>query len=97
MSEKLKIEISLEMKSSLHDPATKAAWMSENVSDNENDCKNCGGVGYLYLFLATAGPFVASPAGVNKWDENLQKWWVGETKAFKCPICQESKTNGEEE
>jgi hypothetical protein len=82
----LDIKISPEMKAMLRDSATKAAWISEHESPNPTVCQNCGGVGYLFIFIATKGPFVtAPPVGVAHWDKD--KWWVGETFAFTCPVC----------
>jgi len=87
MSDKINIEIGMAMKSDLKDPATKAAWMSEYESPNPRVCQNCGGTGYLHLFLASGGPFEGVPHGISKWDENLQKWWTGSTKSYPCPVC----------
>lgn len=80
------IIMSMEMKSMLRDPATKAAFINEHESPNPAVCKNCGGIGYLYMFIATKGPFDSSPPlGVAHWHNN--KWWVGETFSFTCPVC----------
>jgi hypothetical protein len=83
------ITLSNEMRYKLKDPGTRAAWMSENAALGPDDCKNCGGVGFLYLFVATSGPFHAPPSsGIGKWDEAIQKWWVGQTHSYPCPVCQ---------
>jgi len=83
------IDISFDMKFILRDPTTRAAWLSENTAINPDDCQNCGGVGYLYLFIATSGPFRDPPAsGIGKWDQAIEKWWAGKTHSFPCPKCQ---------
>ena len=85
MSDKINIEIGMAMKSDLKDPATKAAWMSEYESPNPRVCQNCGGTGYLHLFLASGGPFQNSPQKVGHWDG--ENWWVGNAKSYPCPVC----------
>ena len=77
-----------EMQFMLKDPNTKRAWISENKSPLPDDCPNCGGAGYLYLFVATAGPFKTPGQGVgviSHWYDG--GWWIGGTYAFKCPAC----------
>ena len=80
------IKISLEMRSMLKDPATKAAWLSEHESPNPSVCSNCGGIGFLYMFIGSAGPFTNVPGiGVAHFHDG--KWWKGETFSFACPVC----------
>jgi hypothetical protein len=95
--------LSLEMKSILKDPATKAAFVSDYDGTNGNVCQNCGGSGYVYIFVATAGPFKVCPTGakiITHWDG--MHYWIGETFSFCCPVCDPSaihkhKTIPEEE
>ena len=69
----------------------KKSFLSDIASNNPADCRNCGGMGILILFVATDGPF-NSPASpyrsdgkVSKWYDG--KWWVGESHSFTCPEC----------
>jgi len=70
----------------------KKAFLSDIAPTNGSDCKNCGGMGMLFLFVATDGPFLtpASPyrgdGKVSKWYGG--KWWAGNTHSFTCPECQ---------
>ena len=51
-------------------------------------CPNCGGVGFMYLFIATKGPFDNSstkPGEISTWFDD--KWWVGQLYPFECPNC----------
>lgn len=81
-----------EMTFAIKSPDVKNAWVSENKSPNPEDCKNCGGAGYLYLFLATGGPFGTPGIGkgtVSKFYNG--KWWIGKTMSFVCPECVKSR------
>ena len=57
----------------------------------QNSCKNCDGLGYHAVFIATEGPYQTPSAPyrgdgkVSKWHDN--KWWVGNTVCFTCPNC----------
>ena len=75
-----------EFKMYMKDPTTRAAFISENTSPNPSDCKNCGGVGYLFLFVATGGPFRDPTQNkVNHWSP--EGWWTGKTQQALCPVC----------
>ena len=57
-------------------------------------CPNCNGVGFVYLYLADAGPYPAPSAGnkVVKWydgDGQFGKGWytVDKSIGFLCPKC----------
>lgn len=76
------------------DPATRAAFVSENTSPNPDDCKNCGGVGYLFIFVATGGPFRDPTQNkVNHWTK--EGWWIGKTYQALCPVCKATEFHGE--
>jgi hypothetical protein len=66
----------------------RAAFVSENTSPHPADCKNCGGLGTLNIFIATIGPLQSPAVGRNiitKWSDG--KWWGGKTYEFDCPVC----------
>jgi hypothetical protein len=86
------MEMSAEMRSALRNPCVKMAWVNEPDTRDKTKCQNCGGEGYLFLFLATEGPFDNKPQKVSKWYEG--KWWVGETLSFFCPVCAVYDTGG---
>ena len=72
----------------LHAPGVKKAWISENASPNPNDCPSCGGANYIYLFVATGGPFNQPGCGpkiISKFHNG--KFWIGQTYAIVCPDC----------
>ena len=60
-----------------------------------SDCKNCGGVGWLGIFVSKRGPFKSPghPYGeeTSKWDQETYAgqggWWVGKTFTLPCPVC----------
>ena len=71
-------------------PNLKGAFFSmpEPGGHHPRDCKNCGGVGVMYLFLATGGPFNNPPQGkgiIAKWANG--KWWAGTNEGGICPDC----------
>lgn len=73
------------------DPMLKKVLLLEYIQAHKDDCDNCGGMGRLYVFAATEGPY-QSPAApyrgdgkVSKWHDG--KWWVGATASFTCPVC----------
>jgi len=75
-------------------PDTRASFVSEIAPLNPHDCENCGGVGSLYTFIATKGPF-NSPGmmtEVSHWHND--KWWVGKHHSAPCPVCQGTGNNG---
>jgi hypothetical protein len=70
------------------DPTTKAAFFSMNEAQHPRDCRNCGGLGVIYLFVAKGGPFREVPNGKNiiaHWTK--QGWWAGTNEAGACPDC----------
>jgi hypothetical protein len=80
------MEFPSEFRFFIRDPDVRAAFVSENISPQKTDCPNCGSVGYIYIFIATGGPFKdPSPNKVNHWTKN--GWYVGETKSAVCPVC----------
>ena len=69
-------------------PGVKKAWISENTSPNPSDCQACGGSAYIYIFVATGGPFNTPGSGpkiISHWYDG--KWWIGQTYAIPCPTC----------
>ena len=67
----------------------KAAFVSALDAVNPNECKNCGGVGTISLFLATKGPFQSpssSREDCNKYESGVG-WWVGQHYSVNCPDC----------
>jgi hypothetical protein len=69
----------------------KMSFLSDITSNRLTDCKNCGGMGNLYLFIASEGPY-REPANPYRGDNKSSKfhdgkWWIGETHAFQCPDC----------
>jgi hypothetical protein len=79
------MQMSMEMISAIRRPTTRQAFVSEPDIRDKTKCQNCGGEGYLYLFIATDGPFDNRPQAVAHWDNG--KWWIGETWTFTCPVC----------
>ena len=78
----------LEMMKLLESPTIRKAFVSEIVSPNPNDCTNCGGVGTIYVFIATIGPLQSPAVGKNiisHWSDG--KWWGGKGIEFDCPVC----------
>lgn len=68
------------------DPATRACFISEIQSLKPGECPNCGSVGYLYIFVATGGPFRDPSEGkVNHWTK--EGWYIGKTYQGLCPVC----------
>jgi hypothetical protein len=63
-------------------------------------CENCAGLGYLYAFVAEAGPFRDVPTMVDKemvitsvTDEMYGwVWYVGKTIGGACPVCKGMKS-----
>ena len=52
------------------------------------DCKNCGGIGTLIIFLATEGPYDFPPNGkdmIAKFHNG--KWWGGKSVEEACTVC----------
>lgn len=81
-------QIPNELQAMMRHSTVRAAFLSETASPNPTDCQNCGGVGCLYVFLATAGPLQTAPGGgqVGHSDER-GRWWVGKTFSAICPEC----------
>ena len=60
-----------------------------------DDCHNCGGIGQVFIFLATRGPYRNVFVGLAK-DEIIKSmddeiygwvWYAGKTFAGECPDC----------
>lgn len=68
-------------------PGVKAACVSEITSPYPDDCPNCGGVGTMYIFIATVGPLRSPASGrlVSHWSDG--KWWGGKGFEAVCPVC----------
>jgi hypothetical protein len=68
-------------------PETKACFVSEIAPITPVDCENCGGVGKIFIFVATGGPFREAPGAgkVGHWHKD--RWWVGGTHSGTCPVC----------
>src|SRR5512139_1932814 len=69
----------------------KIILLLETETDSPADCHNCGGIGQLYLFAATEGPYKV-PTAPYRTDDKVSKfhdgkWWVGNTVGFTCPVC----------
>jgi len=67
----------------------KKSFISALDPVNPNECKNCGGVGSITLFLATKGPFQSpssSRSDCNKYEDGVG-WWVGQHYSIQCPDC----------
>jgi hypothetical protein len=78
-----------EFKKHLATPNIKGAFVSNINPVHPRDCKNCGGVGTIMLFLATGGPFINVPSGIAHWADG--RWWKGKNFEEMCPDC---KGNG---
>jgi hypothetical protein len=81
----------------------KAAFVSEIPPSRESDCKNCGGLGTLIIFLATEGPYDFPPSGIVEKSKTVNgefvpakqiiakfvngKWWGGKSVEEMCPVC----------
>jgi hypothetical protein len=84
------IHFSKELKQRIREiaPTAKAVFFSMNETSNPKDCKNCGGLGVIYLFVASGGPFTEVPRGENiiaHWSDD--KWWAGINEGSICPDC----------
>jgi len=57
-------------------------------------CQNCDGMGKVYVWLLTDGPFDNPPGGkkVGHWING--KWWTGNLFGDTCPVCKGSGKNG---
>lgn len=78
------------------DPNTKAAFVSEPLPRHPSDCRNCGGLGTMFTFIAQTGPFDNPPVGkdiVAHWGSG--KWWGGKNYTAHCPICKGTGKNTE--
>lgn len=56
--------------------------------DNEFSCKNCGGSGRMYAFIASTNHPSRQPRGmeVSKHIPGMG-WFTGETVSEECPVC----------
>lgn len=53
-------------------------------------CANCGGIGFMMVFMYTAGPFQNFPGGKAQYlagEGIVEGWYYGETKTASCPLC----------
>ena len=78
----------LSFQAHIKSPNIKAAFFSDVKPAHPRDCKNCGGIGNLILFVATGGPFVNVPSGkdlVAHWHDG--RWWAGKNIEDACPDC----------
>ena len=80
-------------------PNLKGAFVTIVQPSRPSDCKNCGGIGTMIIFLATEGPYDFVPNGVierakgdipakyviAKWVNG--KWWGGRSVEEACPVC----------
>ena len=66
-------------------PTTKKALFTMVEPIHPRDCKNCGGIGVMYLFIANGGPFINVPGGIAKFADG--KWWSGENIGGMCDVC----------
>lgn len=72
----------------LSDRLLKGAFFSKIEGRHPRDCKNCGGIGVIYIFLATGGPFNNPPTGANIVAHFAEgKWWAGKNEGGICPDC----------
>jgi hypothetical protein len=77
------------------DPATRACFISDIPPLRKGECPNCSGAGFLYIFVATSGPFrEPSQNKINHWDNG---WWVGKTYQGLCPVCQNNAYKPEQQ
>jgi len=74
-----------EFQTLLRTPNIKAAFFSKIEPLHPRDCKNCGGIGTMILFIATGGPFMNVPGGIAHWHND--RWWEGKNIEKACPIC----------
>jgi len=70
---------------------TKAAFFSDIQPMHPRDCKNCGGIGTMILFIATGGPFVNVPGGIAHYSGD--RWWSGTNIEKACPVCKGTGIN----
>src|SRR5512139_1730329 len=77
-----------EFKRHLANPTLRGAFFSQIEGRHPRDCKNCGGIGVIYLFLATGGPFNNPPHGKDIIAKSVNgKWWAGTNEGGICPDC----------
>ena len=74
-----------------NDPKSKGAFVSVISPMHPRDCKNCGGIGTIILFVATGGPFINVPSGVAHWHND--RWWSGKNYEEGCPVCKGTGIN----
>ena len=68
-------------------PNVRGAFVSEIVSPHPGACQNCGGVGSMFIFVATVGPLVSPAVGQLISHYYDDKWWGGRNFQFPCPVC----------
>jgi hypothetical protein len=52
-------------------------------------CKNCGGVGHVYVFIVMSGPHDVPPNGKGVTAKWRNGWYAGHVMASACPSCNE--------
>jgi hypothetical protein len=72
-----------EMQTFVKSSTLKLALLLEPDSCPPNSCKNCGGLGHLYVFGASEGPY-QNPTSPYRGDRKISKWHNG---SFTCPDC----------
>lgn len=68
-------------------PGIKAAFVTESHPHHPGECINCGGIGTMTTFCATAGPFDNPPVGKLIAHFGNGKWWGGANFSASCPVC----------
>lgn len=68
-------------------PNVRATFIGDLAPTSSRDCANCGGLGFISMFVAYAGPFQHVPSGRQVLHYGDNAWWVGETFMDACPVC----------
>lgn len=75
------------------DPRVKVALLLEYKADPDG-CSNCGGMGFISMFLATNGPFDGPGSGKQVSKYHNGKWWCAPSGSMEfgtisatCPVC----------
>ena len=87
----------------IKNPSFKHVLWEPCTIHTARDCKNCGGLGTMVLFLATNGPFHDPPSGTIKSGKYGpdgkeivisvvakwydKRWWAGKHIESECPVC----------
>jgi hypothetical protein len=76
-----------ELQQFLKIPMAKRSWVSAGESEHPSDCQNCAGWGYIIGTIAIVGP-LDSPGAMGVVSHYADgKWWIVNSKSFKCPVC----------